>query len=38
MKFEKNDLVYIPILGTDIYIIEDIIDNRIVINGSFVEF
>lgn len=38
MKFEKNDLVYIPLLGTDIFIVEDIIDNRLVINGSFVEF
>lgn len=35
--FKKGDLVYIPILGTSIYTIEDVVDNRIVVNGSFVE-
>ena len=36
--FKKNDLVYIPLLGAEIYTIEEVVDDRIVVNGKFVEF
>lgn len=35
---KKNDLVYIPLLGTEAYRIEDIKDDKIIVNGKVIQF